>query len=264
MKGCLRTRQARSRDDIRAFFDAIADHYRDRHGDPARLLAGRLALIRTLIGAHAGGVLLDVGCGPGVHLFPLAAEFHRVIGIDFAPRMIAAAARTRAALGCGDQVELRVAGAEDLGCLSPESVDVALCTGALEHIADKAAVLREVSRVLRPGGRFVCLTVNGDHLWYRWIAPRLGFPVKHLSTDTFVGARELRALLDAAGLVAHALGYWSFVARGDVPAWIGRTLQALDRCGGALAPRVLRGGLYVSAEKVGASTSLPIPAYAVA
>ena len=255
MKSPLRTRRVRDRDEIRTFFDAIAEHYRDSHGHPARLLARRLGLIRQLIGSHAGGVLLDVGCGPGVHLFPLAADFRRVIGVDLAPRMIAAASRRCEADRHGARIELHTASAEDLGCVAAQSVDVALCTGVLEHVIDKTALLGEVNRALKPDGRFVCLTVNGDHLWYRRLAPRLGYDVKHLSTDAFVGAARLRALLTEAGFDPEGLGYWSFVARGDMPAWAACMLQGLERFGGALMPRALRGGLYVSAGKIARSTS---------
>lgn len=248
MSTVLRTRTAHGHDDIRAFFDAVAAGYSECHGSAERLLARRLRLIRRRVGARAGGVLLDIGCGPGVHLFPLAPAFRRAIGVDLSPQMIAAAARVRAARAGTGHVALEVANAEHLACIPPSSVDVAICVGALEHMPDKAAVLREVERVLRPGGRFVCLTVNGEHLWQQ-LAPRLGYDVAHLSTDRFVGAGELRALIRGAGLEPGEVGYWHFVAAGDMPRWATHALEILDVVGRVLAPRRLRGGLYACALK---------------
>lgn len=248
MSSVLHTRAVRGNDDIRAFFDGVAAGYGERHGDAERLLARRLRLVRRLVGPHAGGVLLDVGCGPGVHLLPLAPAFRRAIGVDLSPRMIAAAARARAAGAGAGHVELEVANAEDLACIASRSVDVALCVGALEHMPEKPAVLGAIERVLQPGGRFVCLTVNADQLWHR-LAPRLGYDVAHLSTDRFVGADELRALMIQAGLAPRTLGYWHFVARGDMPPWAARALELLDIAGRAIAPRRLRGGLYGCAVK---------------
>ena len=78
----LRTRCVQNSDDIRAFFDAIAGGYRESHGSAELLLNYRLALIRRLLAPRLGGVLLEIGCGPGGHLFSLAGAFRRTIGAD--------------------------------------------------------------------------------------------------------------------------------------------------------------------------------------
>ena len=245
----LRTRAVRNSGDIRAFFDAIAGGYRESHGSAGPLLDYRLALIRRLLGRSLGGVLLEIGCGPGVHLFPLADAYSRVIGADFSPGMIAAAERIRRTHPCAAQIELHAERAERLASIEDNAVDAVLCVGAFEHMPDKPAVLREVRRVLKPGGRCVCLTLNGDYLWYRRIAPWLGYAVRHLSSDRLVNAAEMRALLQGAELRVKELGYWRFVARGDMPGWAARALEWLDRTGTVCASSLLRGGLYVCAEK---------------
>jgi 2-polyprenyl-6-hydroxyphenyl methylase/3-demethylubiquinone-9 3-methyltransferase len=246
--GALRTRSVQNSAEIRAFFDAIAGVYRESHGSAELLLDYRLQLVRRLLAPSAGGVLLEIGCGPGVHLFPLADAFSRVIGADFSPNMIVAAATVQRTHACAARIELYAEPAERLASIQNQAADVVLCAGAFEHMPDKPAVLDEVRRVLKPGGRFVCLTLNGDYLWYRRIAPWLGYDVKHLSTDHFVNEAELRSLLERADLQVSELGYWRFVATGDMPGWAARLLQWLDRAGRVCKPALLRGGLYVCAE----------------
>jgi SAM-dependent methyltransferase len=76
----------------------------------------------------------------------------RVIETDQAPAMVEAARRRAADLGL-DNVEARVMDAEHLD-LADESVDAVVCRWGLMLMADPAACLAEVVRVLRPGGTF--------------------------------------------------------------------------------------------------------------
>lgn len=245
----LRIRSVQDSGDIRVFFDAIAGDYRESHGSAELMLDYRLKLIRRLLAPGLGGVLLEIGCGPGVHLFPLANAFSRAIGADLSPRMIVAAETIRRTHPCAAHIELYAEPAERMASIQDNAADVVLCVGAFEHMPDKAAVLGEVRRVLRPGGRFVCLTLNGDYLWCRRIAPWLGYEVKHLSSDHYVDEGEMRALLQGAGLRVNELDYWRFVAKGDMPGWAAWALEWLDRAGMICKPSLLRGGLCVSAEK---------------
>ena len=233
--------------DIRAFFDGLAATYAEAHGDAARLLEYRLALIRRLLAPSFGGTLLEIGCGPGVHLYPLADAYGRAIGTDLSPGMIAVAESARSVHPCAARIELYAEPAERLASVRDSTADAVLCVGALEHMPDKAAVLAEARRVLKPGGRFVCLTPNGDSLWYRRIAPWLRCEVRQLPSDRFVNRAELRALLDGARFRESESGHWRFVARGDMPWWVGRTMEGLDRVGMVFGASLLRGGLYACA-----------------
>ena len=247
--GRLQPRFVARSGDIRAFFDALAGSYAEAHGSARLLLEYRLALIRRLLAPGFRGVLLEIGCGPGVHLFPLAAAYGRAIGTDLSPGMIAAAETVRNTHSCAARIELIAEPAERLASITDRSADAVLCVGALEHMPDKPAVLREVRRVLKPGGRFVCLTPNGDYLWYRRVAPWLGYEVRHLTSDRFVNRAEMLGLLAGARLEVAESGYWRFVAKGDMPRWAAQAMECLDRVGVVFKPSLLRGGLYVCAYR---------------
>jgi SAM-dependent methyltransferase len=243
----LKTRPARGHADVAAFFDACAPAYADQHGDAERLLRYRLSLLRTAARLASGDVVLEIGCGTGFHLLALADEYGHGLGVDLSPAMIAAA---RSRLGPRrDKVAFAVDTAERLATVPDRSVDVVLAVGALEHMLDQAAVCRSVFRVLKAGGRFVCLTLNGGGLWYRWLAPLLGLDSRQLSTDHYLSRRELANLLRGAGFAEVEIGYWTFVQRGDLPRPWAALAAGLDPIGRLLRAGFLRGGLRALAAK---------------
>jgi len=241
----LTTRAVTSRADLIGFFDALASRYAEAHGSADRLLAYRLGVIRQLLEGAPRGTLLEIGCGTGIHALALASEFTTVIGTDISPAMIDAARRLAEQTA---YASFRVDPAEELTTVADQSVDVVLCVGALEHMPDKPRVLDQVRRVLRPEGRFVCLTPNGGYCWYRRLAPLLRRDVRHLSTDLFVTRRQLEALLTAAGLETVECRLWTFVPRGDLPAGLGPVLGVLDRFGRRTGMASLRGGIAIAAS----------------
>ncbi len=242
----LRTLEVGDRAAVREFFDRLAAKYRDTHGDPDRLLADRVAILRWAGGFSRSDRVLEIGCGTGDHLAALAPFVGSGVGVDVSPPMIRAA-RRRA--GRTARLSFRVDEAERLATLAEASFDRVLCVGALEHMSDQAAVLASVHRVLVPGGRFVCLTVNGGCLWYTTLAPFLGLDTRHLSTDHFLRAREAAALARGAGFTEVGTGWWSFVPRGDMPRPAAAAMTALDRLGAFLGIGAWRGGLLIGARK---------------
>lgn len=102
-----------------------------------------------------GEVVVDLGCGAGMDAFLAANRVGRsghVTGIDMTPDMLHRA-RANAALGNYSHVEFLEADIERLPMRSA-SADVVLSNCVINLTPDKAAVYREIYRVLRPGGRF--------------------------------------------------------------------------------------------------------------
>jgi SAM-dependent methyltransferase len=114
-------------------------------------------LLVDLLGLEEPGSVLEVGCGPGVSLLPLydCCRPTRLLGLDLDPALCRQArARLRAAelptaradVLCGDVRRLPFPD----GCF-----DLVLDFGTAYHIARRGDALRELARVLRPGGRLV-------------------------------------------------------------------------------------------------------------
>jgi 2-polyprenyl-6-hydroxyphenyl methylase/3-demethylubiquinone-9 3-methyltransferase len=244
------TTPSHSAADIRSYFDQCASTGSpEAHGHPQRLLEYRLALVRNLARPRATDVVLDLGCGNGHHLLALGPEVARGIGIDVSPGMIELARARLCSLPRKANLTFEVDNSEELKEIGDESVDLAICIGAFEHMLDKRAVLASIYRVLKFGGRFFCLAPHADYVWYRTIAPLLGFATKHLSSDRMLTHDEFCALLDRAGFRRIRFAPWTFIPKGDVPAFVALLLTVLDAIGRHARLDSLRGGLSLCAWK---------------
>ena len=155
------TAPAYSSTDLRSHFDqCAATGFPEQHGHAQRLLEYRLALVRSLARPRPTDVVLDLGCGNGHHLLALGPEVARGVGIDISPGMIELARAGLRRLPGGGNLSFAVDDAEKLTGIADRSIDLAICIGAFEHMIDKRAVLASIYRVLKFGGRFVCLTLT--------------------------------------------------------------------------------------------------------
>jgi SAM-dependent methyltransferase/predicted DsbA family dithiol-disulfide isomerase len=106
-------------------------------------------------GTDSKDTVLDVGCGSGTDAILASRQLGRrgeVYGVDVVPAMVA---KARSAItGAGlKRIQILEGDAGSSIPLPQGSVDVALSNGVLHTQRDKAGVLREILRVLRPGGR---------------------------------------------------------------------------------------------------------------
>jgi SAM-dependent methyltransferase len=235
--------------DAKIFFDRCAPVYAEQHGPAERLLNYRIGLIKKYAQPCADDVVLDIGCGVGQHLLALAEEVAHGIGVDLSPAMIEEAEERLRNSPWQDKLTFLVDNGEEISTVAESSIGLVICVGALEHMLDKGAVISNVYRLLKPGGRFFCLTPHGGYIWYRALAPLLGMETKHLSTDKFLKRQELINLLTESGFRRLQVGCWTFIPKGDMPSALGTLLTGLDSVGRLLRVNSLRGGLFVCAWK---------------
>jgi demethylmenaquinone methyltransferase/2-methoxy-6-polyprenyl-1,4-benzoquinol methylase len=180
-----------------------------------RRLAAREAALRL------GEEALDACCGTGDLAFAVAAAYPgcRVTGVDFSGEMLARAREKAVSRGdAGRRVDFAAA---DLLALpfADDRFSAATVAFGVRNVADVARALRELRRVVRSGGRIVCLeTVKAQPgaggrvhgLWSERVVPFLGrvvagqpaaYAYLPASVATFADADELAALMSRAGLV---------------------------------------------------------------
>ncbi|MDX6592847.1 MAG: demethylmenaquinone methyltransferase / 2-methoxy-6-polyprenyl,4-benzoquinol methylase [Gaiellales bacterium] len=128
-------------------------------------------------------VVADVATGTAAVAIQVAQRHGcTVIGVDQSEDMLAGGRRRIAEEGLDDRIELVRAEAESLP-LADASVDALVHTYLLRYVDDPAAVLRELARVVRPGGQVASLDFGVPvGAWYpAWSAwTRLGLPVAGL------------------------------------------------------------------------------------
>ena len=133
--------------------------FRGEKEDPApfyRLLAAEAAEdLESRYGPFRCKTIVDLGCGPGFYAEALRATGATVIPIDNDE-----AEMTMVGVAPADAL---IADAADLP-LADASVDGAFCSNLLEHTPNAEAVIREIQRVLRPGGW-------GYISWTNWYSP---------------------------------------------------------------------------------------------
>ncbi len=106
----------------------------------------------------AGRSVLDAGCGTGFGTELLARRCPLAVGVDLKPLLLRYAVENYARPG----LQFVRMPAERLA-FPDASFDAVVADELLEHLPDHVPFLDEAVRVLRPGGVFVCATVNGAH-----------------------------------------------------------------------------------------------------
>jgi SAM-dependent methyltransferase len=151
--------QAESRRASRGWWDAGADEYQAEHGEFLGIAdfvwcpEGLREADAGLLGPVAGASVLEVGCGAAPCARWLRSQGADVVAVDLSAGML------RHAVALNEKSGLHPALVQaDAGDLpfADGAFDVA-CTafGAVPFVADSGRVMREVHRVLRPGGRWV-------------------------------------------------------------------------------------------------------------
>lgn len=152
-----------------------SDSY-DEPGNP--IIALEEAVVHGLISSIPPGRALDAACGTGRHAAYLAELGHQVVGVDLTPEMLARA-RERV-----PEAEFQVGDLRELPA-KDASFELIVCGLALSHLPVLNDPIRELARVLAPGGRLVISVLHPFQGLLGWHAPfintdgRRGFVREH-------------------------------------------------------------------------------------
>lgn len=216
-----------SGDTVRSMFDRIVPRYdlMNRLMTGGRDIAWRKRVARMALASAPDGHprVLDVATGTGDLAFAMAnGGASGVVGLDFSEEMIAAARKKAAKRG--GKVEFVVGDAMDLP-YPDGTFDACTVSFGLRNMPDYDAAIGSMARILKPGGRFVCLEMTPFHrpvlgplfrLYFERIMPIVGgllsgspAAYKYLpqSVEAFPPAHDLAERMRTSGLedVQYAL-----------------------------------------------------------
>ncbi|MFE2041944.1 class I SAM-dependent methyltransferase [Streptomyces sp. NPDC059477] len=171
---------------VQEFFTGRAADWDSRFPDDGPAYAAAVAAL----GLRAGDRVLDAGCGTGRALPPLRAAVGAsgvVLGADLTPAMLEAAVRA----GRDRDGQLLLTDVSALP-LRPDCLDAVFAAGLIAHLPHPAENLRELRRVVRPGGRLALFHPIGRAA----LAARHG---RQITPDDLRAEPNLRRLLAASG-----------------------------------------------------------------
>jgi len=197
----------------RARYDGLAEWYDAEFADTDSGRAARAIALRLL--GDGPGRLLDVGCGGGSHAVAFSAAGWDVVGVDVSEDQLRLARERGVA-----------AARADAGALpfDAESFDAAVSMFTHTDFDDFAGAVRETTRVLRAGGRFVYLGIHPCFVGPHAFVHDLDVPVLH------PGYRDTSFRREAPGI-------WGEGLRARTGAWhlpLGRFLHCFLDAGLAL------------------------------
>jgi ubiquinone/menaquinone biosynthesis C-methylase UbiE len=173
-------------------FDAVAGAYDETIPEHimSRLTRRRVSLATEL--TPHGGRVLDVGCGTGRFLLELPGDRYERIGVDVSSAMLDVPRR--------GGIEVHHASGGELP-FSSGSFDLVTTFAVLHHLIDPElvrATLREMARVVRPGGAIIVWDSNPLNPYWRVLMRRLP---QDQGDEKLVSARRILQALQSTGLV---------------------------------------------------------------
>jgi ubiquinone/menaquinone biosynthesis C-methylase UbiE len=155
------------------YFERHAEYYDESQYRTRRrtFINSRHDHIVTMLSALAVPVtatVLDAGCGPGNLVAELARRYGRVCAMDASSRMVAIARSNAASF---HNVSFQVGDVERLP-FAADTFDIVCSAGVIEYLPEFEIALREMRRVLRPGGVLILPTTNAAAPAH-WLRPLL-------------------------------------------------------------------------------------------
>jgi SAM-dependent methyltransferase len=155
-----------------------------------------------LRGTHIvpGGTILDVGCGNGAFLSKMKAPGMRAYGVEFSPDGAKEARRRGLNVKCGTLEQQKY---------PARFFDVITLNHVFEHVPDPLGTLRELKRILKPGGRIIIAVPNTRSLAAKLFGRYWASldPPRHLSVHS---PRTMRIAADRTGLTVRNIRHISF------------------------------------------------------
>ncbi len=160
-----------------AFWDNIAERYAKQPVGNPDAFEAKIAVTKSCM--KPTDVVLDIGCGTGSLVLRLADSAAHVHGLDLSSQMVRIA-NGKAQAQKVENVTFHTGPFDDtFGAFETESLDGVCAYSILHLVEDRPAALRQIFRLLKPGGFFISSTVCLGESWVPygpvlWLMRKLG------------------------------------------------------------------------------------------
>lgn len=131
--------------------------------------------------AESGKRVLDVGCGNGLVLYNLKDSFEELYGIELSEERAMTAQKTLEGL----KAKVMIANIEQGLDYEDEYFDTIICSDVIEHLVDVFTGFKEITRVLKKGGKLIINTPNIAELRRRFVLLFGRFPATSATNEGF-------------------------------------------------------------------------------
>ncbi|MFT7625869.1 MAG: arsenite methyltransferase [Myxococcota bacterium] len=145
------------------FWNNLADEYSRKPVQNPDAFERKIAITRDQMSADS--VVLDIGCGTGSLALRLASAGAHIHGLDLSPEMVAIANRKAAADGVSNVTFHTGPFDASFTAFEPESLDGVCAYSLLHLVEDRPGMLKQIYRLVKPGGFFISSTVCLGDSW---------------------------------------------------------------------------------------------------
>lgn len=194
-------------------FQKIAYSY-DAEIEKDEFVMGLHLLRRALLYFHAKGDVLEVGAGTGrnIGLYPGGSTVRKIVLTDSSDKMLLRATEKVNDLRKHERLryEIKQADAADLKAFDDNSFDTIVDTFGLCSFDDPVAVLKELQRVCKPGGKILLLEHGRSKSWPGLTGYLDKHAERHAKNWGCVWNRDIDEIVKSSGLKVNKLDNWHF------------------------------------------------------
>lgn len=161
-------------DGIASYFDEHGDMWKTPYEAAERRwwqydwIGRREKCALEMIRDEPKGAAVDLGCGIGHALVQMKRMgFERVVGVDISEQMLADGRKLLARHNLTESIQLHRGDVQNLDMIESGSIDACTALGVIEYLDEDGPMLREIHRILRPGGAAVIQVRNNSCIQVR-------------------------------------------------------------------------------------------------
>ena len=225
----MTTTDTQAKLELKEMYDQSAANYGASYGTPAGqyFMNRKIDTLLKLAAFPQRSQLLEVGCANGSYTFELARLGFQMTGLDLSPECVRIATQKAKQIGL-PHINFAVGDAEELSQFEDNTFDGVISFSTLRYVPDPAKAMREIYRVLRPGGMAVVDFPNKWSPWFTFLKPLLTGQT-HIHDHQYT-TDQIKRMMQEAGFQGISLRRILYTPK-KIPSWALPVMKTIDYVG---------------------------------